>query len=86
MISISDNEISQYYKNLVLPSWKDYEVRHFEAITPKDLHKYDYLNFGLKHRLKGKVKVEFTETETLSGTVIWNVGVGKKRTYHCGRT
>jgi|SRR6056300_94142 len=63
MISISDNEISQYYKNLVLSSWKDYEVRHFEAITPKDLHKYDYLNFGLKHRLKGKVKVEFTETE-----------------------
>ena len=39
MIQMSDNPISQHYKNIVLPSWKyrGYDVKEFEAITPETL-------------------------------------------------
>jgi hypothetical protein len=58
MISITGNSISQHYKDLVLPSWKDYKVNHFEAVTPKDMHKYSYLTFGKK-----RDRIDFTDTE-----------------------
>ena len=61
MIQISDNEISQYYKNHCLPSWtdRDYVVNMFEAITPDTLG--DELEFGWLKSNKSKRK--FTETE-----------------------
>lgn len=60
MIAISDNPISMYYKNYVIPSWRDrgFKVNHFEAITPKDLHNHTYINFGKKRE-----RIEFTDTE-----------------------
>lgn len=57
MISMSDHPISMMYKRQVMPSWSDYKVKHFEAVTPKDL----YLRHELKFGKKGKR--EFTETE-----------------------
>lgn len=63
MIQISDNEISQYYKNKVLSSWVDrgYDVSEFEAITPITLHEYKILKFGRLNSRKSDR--EFTETE-----------------------
>lgn len=58
MISITDNPISQYYKNEVLPTWNGYTVNHFEAVTPDTLQNYSYLNFAKK-----RDKIEFTDTE-----------------------
>ena len=57
MISMSDHPVSMMYKRQVMPSWSDYKVKHFEAVTPKDL----YLRHELKFGKKGDR--EFTETE-----------------------
>jgi hypothetical protein len=57
MISISDHPISMMYKREVISSWSDYKVKHFQAVTPKDL----YLRHELKFGIKGDR--EFTETE-----------------------
>jgi len=61
MIQMSDNPISQHYKNLVLPSWKDYNIHMFEAVTPKTLNKYN-LKFNQKFS-HGGYGVDFTPTE-----------------------
>lgn len=47
MIQIPDNEVSQTYKNMVLPSWEKhgYEINMFDAVTPDNIHNYDYLEF-----------------------------------------
>jgi hypothetical protein len=58
MIAISDHPVSQMYLREVLPSWKDYKVTKFEAITPKDLVYKNKLTFGLK-----STEREFTATE-----------------------
>lgn len=60
MISISNNPISQYYKQKVEPSWIDhgYKVDHFEAVTPEKLNSYSYLQFGKK-----RGTIDFTPTE-----------------------
>ena len=48
MISISDNTVSQMYKNKVLSSWENngYKVNHFEAVTPIDLADQRGINFS----------------------------------------
>jgi len=62
MIQMSDNSISQYYKKLVLPSWKDYHIHMYEAVTPEGLHVQQGLDFA--HKLsKGSYGVEFSPTE-----------------------
>lgn len=61
MISISDHPISTMYKRQVMESWKEYEVNHFEAVTPKDLVYKNKLDFGTKK--SGSKKREFTSTE-----------------------
>lgn len=60
MIAMSDNEISQHYKNYVLPTWKvrGWNVDLFEAVTPKTMGQYSYLNFGKK-----RGTIPFTDTE-----------------------
>jgi GR25 family glycosyltransferase involved in LPS biosynthesis len=65
MISISDNPISQHYKNICVPSWQKfgYSVNHFEAITPRSLKNSNNLKFYKKIRKDGKTTVDFTETE-----------------------
>lgn len=63
MIGMEEHPVSMMYMRKTLPSWKKrgYDVKIFNAITPKDLYKKHKLNFGTK--LTGKVKREFTETE-----------------------
>lgn len=60
MIQIPDNKISQIYKRLVMPSWEKYgyKINMFDAVTPKTLHLYDYLEFGKYYDFR-----EFTDTE-----------------------
>ena len=60
MISMKHHPISEMYKREVLPSWKEYEVKQFEAVTPKDLYKKTKIDFGFK--TAGR-KREFTSTE-----------------------
>jgi GR25 family glycosyltransferase involved in LPS biosynthesis len=64
MISITDNPISQYYKEICLPTWQEngYKVNHFEAITPESMKNITDLDFFGKLRKNGKV-VPFSETE-----------------------
>ena len=66
MIAISGNPISQYYRDIVVPTWEErgFKVNHFEAKTPKDLDiDCNFLPFTQKHSNKYKVYVDFTETE-----------------------
>ena len=65
MISISNNSISTYYKEISLPTWTKhgFKVNHFEAKTPKDLSvDCNFLDFGMKNKVNGD-QVEFTDTE-----------------------
>ena len=65
MISISDNTVSQMYKNKVLASWENngYKVNHFEAVTPDDLPYQRGINFsGEKIYNSGRRRV-MTSTE-----------------------
>ena len=57
MISMSGHPISEMYKREVLPSWKDYDVTQYEAVTPRDLIYKSKLEFGKK------ANREFTSTE-----------------------
>ena len=57
MISISDHPVSQMYKNYGADTWKDYDVHHFEAVTPKTLGNKHKLEFGRNGNR------DFTETE-----------------------
>jgi GR25 family glycosyltransferase involved in LPS biosynthesis len=57
MIAMEDHPISLMYQREVLPSWKNYKVNTFNAITPKDLYKKHKLDFGVKGER------EFTSTE-----------------------
>jgi hypothetical protein len=57
MIQIPDNPISMYYRGRVEKSWREYNLKFFNAITPENNTK-DYLNFGKK-----RDKIEFTPTE-----------------------
>lgn len=58
MIQITDNPISQYYKNKVLKSWREYDVMEFDAITPETLNERGILTFDKKKRIG-----EFSDTE-----------------------
>jgi hypothetical protein len=65
MISISDNPVSQMYKERVMGSWikNGYHVNHFEAVTPKDLPNQSGINFsGHKVYNSGRTRV-MTPTE-----------------------
>lgn len=66
MISITDNPISQHYKNICAPTWTKFgfNVNHFEAKTPKDFNEdCNFLRFGLKYKFSKGAEVEFTDTE-----------------------
>ena len=69
MISMSDCEISQYYRKICQPTWeeKGFKVNHFEAMTPKDLNQFkDHLKFGKKRpTLSGSrpYEIDFSPTE-----------------------
>jgi len=69
MISMSDCEISQYYRKICQPTWeeKGFKVNHFEAVTPKDLNQFkDHLKFGKKRpTLSGSrpYEIDFSPTE-----------------------
>jgi GR25 family glycosyltransferase involved in LPS biosynthesis len=60
MIQIPDNSVSDYYKKLSLSTWEKfgYKINMFDAITPKILDDYDYLEFGKYYDFR-----EFTDTE-----------------------
>jgi len=61
MISISENPVSQYYKDICKSTWSDfgYHVLDYEAVTPKTLHKYNEVKFA-ETKFSGN---PFTETE-----------------------
>lgn len=60
MIVMEEHPVSQMYMREVLPSWKNYKVHTFNAVTPKDLYKKHKLEFGRK--TSGRER-EFTSTE-----------------------
>lgn len=60
MMSMTGHPVSEMYKREVLPSWKEYDVKQFEAVTPKDLVYKTKLNFGRK---TSNIKRDFTATE-----------------------
>ena len=65
MIKISENPVSEMYYRTVLNSWEkhDYEIKTFNAVTPKDLYKKNKLTFGVKEGTRGKPDRPFTLTE-----------------------
>ena len=60
MIVMEEHPISLMYQREVESSWKDYDVKTFNAVTPKDLVYKTKLTFGTKKIGK---KREFTLTE-----------------------
>ena len=67
MISMSDCEISQHYKNICKPNWeeKGFVVNNFEAATPSknpDILNSQAIKFEKKIKMDGQI-YEFTETE-----------------------
>lgn len=61
MIAISDNPISMYYKNYVLPSWIDrgFKVNHFEATVPATVSQHSAkIPLGKKRQ-----RIPFSDTE-----------------------
>lgn len=58
MIQIPDNPISMYYRGRVEASWEGYNLKYFDAITPKTMGTMQYLQFGKK-----RGTIEFTPTE-----------------------
>jgi len=61
MIQIRDNPVSMYYRGRVEESWKDYNVKFYDAVTPKDFESENFnhfLNFGKK-----RGTIEFSPTE-----------------------
>lgn len=78
MISITGNPVSEHYKKIVTPSWESrgYELQHFEAVTPKDLHRFDNLNFGQRAPKRNAPARDFTPTEKAiwcSHFALWKV-------------
>lgn len=68
MIGMSDNDVSNYYMERTIPSWEDVgiDVILYEAITPKNLSDYNYLEFGYNNSNKyknKKIKKQITDTE-----------------------
>lgn len=58
MIGMSEHPISVMYQREVKDSWDGYDVKFFEAVTPKDLTYRNQLTFGRK-----ETKRDFTSTE-----------------------
>lgn len=60
MIQMPESEVSQYYVNKVLPSWKrhGFEVNMFDAVTVETLHLYDDIKIDQYHG-----KRDFTPSE-----------------------
>lgn len=50
MIGMSEHPVSMMYMRSVLPSWDDYEVKQFEAVTPKDLATKNKIDWGKRKR------------------------------------
>lgn len=82
MIQIPDNPISMYYRGRVEASWEGYNLKYFDAITPKTMGTMQYLQFGKK-----RGTIEFTPTEKSSLVQSRRVmGKGKKKPYTNHRT
>ena len=62
MIGIPTSEVSRIHMDAVLPSWAEYNVNIFEAITPSTLSNYSELDFD-KRRYTDKIFREFSTTE-----------------------
>lgn len=61
MIQIRDNPVSMYYRGRVEESWKDYDLKFYDAVTPKDFENENFnhfLNFGKK-----RDTIDFSLTE-----------------------
>lgn len=50
MIGMAEHPISMMYIRSVLPSWKDYDVKPFDAVTPKDLPTKTKIDWGHRKR------------------------------------
>ena len=62
MSVIEGHPISEMDRQVVMPSWKNYNVEFFNAVTPKDLAYKKALRFA-PNRVTLKNKRPFTETE-----------------------
>ena len=61
MIQIKDNPISMYYRGRVETSWKDYDLRFYDAVTPATMQEEDFNHFLNFDKKRGTI--EFSETE-----------------------
>jgi len=71
MITITGNEVSEYYTNFVTPLWNKLgiDIERFEAVTPETLHQYP-LTFG--NREDNNVSTTQTERAgTCSHYLLW---------------
>lgn len=85
MIQMPESEVSQYYVNKVLPSWKKhgFEVNMFDAVTAETLHLYDDIKIDQYHG-----KRDFTPSEMgcwYSHYLLWEK-CGRRQTNHGDRT
>lgn len=68
MIGMSDDDVSNYYMDITIPSWEDVgiSVMLYDAITPKTLSEYNYLTFEYNKSYKyisENIKKDITATE-----------------------
>lgn len=85
MISISDNPVSQHYRDICKPSWEEqgFNVIDFEAVTPETVEKENMneLEFWKLIRRDGSTR-EFTPTEKAiwwSHFVLWHKCLIRKK-------
>ena len=85
MISISDNPVSQHYRDICKPTWEEqgFNVIDFEAVTPETVEKegMDELEFFKIIRKDGSTR-DFTETEKAiwwSHFVLWHKCLIRKK-------
>lgn len=48
MISVTDDPVSQAYRKYCEPTWREFNLRHFEAVTAETQSQYDFIQFGQK--------------------------------------
>lgn len=85
MISISDNPVSQYYRDICKPTWEEqgFDVIDFEAVTPETVEKENMNELLFHNKIhKSGEETPFTPTEIAiwwSHFVLWHKCLIRKK-------